>query len=363
MSLMPNAIIGVLSWDYLQPKGGMGRSLQWIVQALRRDGLSVRAVAPCVDHQCDISFLSWTRRYGGHVLFSFLLPFALARHIRRAGITQMLCPIGPGGIFWFCHPPVPTIAIVYHSYWQQAALVPGQRWKKLFCLLERRSLSFCSDIFCFSIDTKHALVDAYGLDPTHIIVLPHAVSFPEHRFPAKQSMLCVCVARLEARKGVEVLLRAWPTIVQHVPHARLIVVGDGVLQHSIDRCIRATVGAERRSHVSQETLHALLQEAQIAFFPAYLEGFGLACAEAMIAGCAVIASDVDGLRRFIQQGENGMLVAAGDTHALAAAAIHLLQHPHVAQQMGERAMKHIRTVVNPLDADRAVCHAVRSLFA
>lgn len=363
MSLTPSSTIGLLAWDYGRPKGGMGRSLQGIVDTLRRGGFPIRVLAPYSEDRKTASFLRFTHRFGGHLLFSLLLPFVLSRRVQHDHIHHLLVPVGPGGIFLVRRPPVPTVAIVYHSYAQQAALVPGQWWKRIFQPFEARTLSFSNHIICFSDDTKKALMHVYAMPSSSITVLPHAVSMDSAHHLQRDPLLCVCVARLEARKGVDVLLRAWPAIMQRVPDAQLVIVGDGVQRKKIDRLIAQTTGVQRQTNLSSEALQTLLQRAHIAFCPAYLEGFGLACAEAMAAGCTVITSDVDGLRQLIAQGQTGILVPAGDSEALAYATIGVFTNPEISIQLGACAKKSIQTLGDPDSASSKLCECIHSLFA
>lgn len=363
MSSTPNLRIGLLSWDYGRPKGGMGRALQQVAAALRHDEISVHTLTPYPDETDERSLLRFTHQFGGQILFSLLLPFILAATIRNQRLQGLLLPVGPGGVLLFRRPSVPAIAIVYHTYLQQYQLVPGQSWKRIFCPWERRTLSLCHQIICYSEDTKTALMNEYGIDQGKITVLPFPVETPEPSSISRDPYLCICVARLEARKGVDVVLHAWPTIVQQIPHARLIVVGDGVQRTMVDRLIASTTGVERRSGISQYEMQDLLARASVAFCPAYLEGFGCACAEAMAAGCMVIASDADGLRQLITQGKNGILVPAGDSESLAAATIGLLAHVDASRTMADLARESMRSMHDPVAANSALCAAVRSGFA
>ncbi len=359
MSLTPNPTIGLLTWDYGRPKGGMGRASLHMVEALRQGGMNVCVLAPSAVDTSDDPLFSYTQSIGGHILFSLLLPLFLRRSIKKNHIGQLLVSAGPGGVLLLRRPPVPAVAIVHHSYVQQCQSVPDQRWKRLFVPFERRTLSFCQSIICFSDDTKHALVDGYMIDSEKITVIPHAIDLPAASSAPREAGLCVCVARLEERKGVSVILDAWTAIAKKFPLARLVIVGDGVQRTTIDRMIAELPRVERRSNLSKAELDALLLRASIAFCPAYLEGFGLACAEAMAAGCAVIASDVDGLRRLIVQGESGLLVPAGDSTAFAQATIGMLSDSNICQRFGSNARERIRRLCDPVRADAALCAAVR----
>ncbi len=325
--------VGLISWDFALRKGGMGRSLAWIASALREGGIVVRVGSPVVG-DTERALLPVTRCIGGHLLFSLLLPPVLRRWIARNGVNRLLLPVGPGGVLLWGRPPMPFDAVVYHTYLQQWRAVPGQRWKRVFVPLERRMLRRAERIFCFCEDTARVLRENMGIAGEKVRVLPHAVAWKgegceggqESKKREKgQKGLCVCIARLEERKGVRVLLKAWKIVVQHVPDARLVIVGRGKQARCIDRLI-ATVGpsVRRVPHLPQTELQALVLQAAIALCPAYLEGFGLAAAEAMAAGTAVIASDVDGLRSLIVHEHTGLLVPAGDAPSLSAAIVRLL---------------------------------------
>lgn len=379
-------VIGLLSWDFCEPKGGLGRSLQWLVSVLRDGGLIVRVGAP---HPgvADIPLLSFTRHMGGHLLYSLLLPIVCHRWIRRMRIDRCLLPVGPGGVLLLRLPSTPYDGLVYHTYLQQARFVPGQRWKRIFLPLERRTLRGAHRLFCFCDDTARVLRSDYGISDQRICVLPHAVgriteqkkrnsircntphaSSPIHlvdavhlqHFLATPDHLCLCVARLEARKGVQVLMHAWSRVLRAVPDATLIIVGSGMQARRIDRMIAALYAptVRRIACVSSEEMDLLLHTAQVAVCPSYLEGFGLAAAEAMIAGLAVVASDADGLRGLIDHGRTGLLVAPGDHGALADGLIRLLSDESLRQHVAHTARKAADARFNPDMAARTVVHTM-----
>ncbi len=332
----PRQKIGIVSWDFDPPKGGLGRSLQWMALALRDGGWEVvigsSALLP-----------SSLRRFG-HVLFSLLLPFVLPRWIRRYGITSILVPTGPGGIFLLRIPKgVQIIAISPHTYDQQSRLVPGQQWKKIFTGLERRTLAAAHHVLCFSDDTKNALRDSYALSAQNIFLLPHAVQSAD--VPAeKEKGLCLCVARLEARKGVGLLLEAWPHVLRDCPDAHLVIVGQGIGAPAVDRTIERIGSSVRRiASLPQEELHRLFHRAEVFVCPSYLEGFGLAAAEAMAAGMPVVAMDTEGLRCLVQHEKTGLLFPLGEAKKIADATIRLLQDDTLRRRLSEAALLRTRS--------------------
>jgi len=357
MSLQTESI-GLLSWDYARPKGGMGRALMQTVELLRAQGKAVHVASP----QTEKPLLGFTERTGGHLLFSLLLPFVLRRWIRRESVSLLLLPVGPGGVFLLRSPGISAAAIVYHTYKQQSDAVPGQAWKKIFIPFERLTLRRCTSIICYSADTQRVLQEYYHVPAERISLCAHLLDTQnwkgaEERIPG----LCICVARLEARKGVDVLLRAWPEVLHSVPHARLDIIGSGIQAPAIDAAIAALGGTVKRTATLPLTeLQQRVGQAQVALCPAYLEGYGLAAAEAMAAGCCTIAADSDGLRSLITHEVNGLLVPCGNAHALARAIIRALQDGECSFRMGKAARMHIEHVCNPSRAAQELMDAVEA---
>lgn len=354
MSSTPETV-GILSWDYMRPKGGMGVSLRMIAEQLREGGVAVRSLSPSPDDQGDL-LLRFTRSVGGHLLFSLFLPLRLGAILRRASVQLLLLPVGPGGVFLLRRPAVPVVAIAYHTYRQQARAVPGERWKRLFIPLERRTLRMAERVLCFCEDTHRVLTREYGL--TRVTLLPHAVP-PREPAPYKRSGEVVCVARLEPRKGLFVLLEAWPRVRARVPHARLTVVGRGADEAAVDRFIARLEGVSRVSDLTRSVLDDLVARAEVAVCPAYLEGFGLAAAEAMASGTAVVASDVDGLRSLVEHERTGLLVPAGDADALVEAIVRVLTDDALRDRLSSDGRERMRRMYDPAVAARAIVDVVR----
>ena len=71
------------------------------------------------------------------------------------------------------------------------------------------------------------------------------------------------------------------------------------------------------------------------------EGIPNALTEAMAAGLPCISTDVSpgGARLLIEDGKNGIIVPCGDKDEMANAIIYILEHPRIADQMGNEAKK------------------------
>lgn len=349
----PEPVIGIVSADYHPPKGGLGRALQEMADTLRARGRTVRILSQPAS--------AWGR-HAGHLGFSALLPFRLRRWTREEGIGLLLYPVGPGGIFL---PHVPssclTVAIVYHTYAQQARLVPGQSWKCLFLPWERASLRRARRVLCYAEDTRQALTDIYHLDVRTVHLLPQIFSlafWSEKSAEPRRPLHCVCVARLEARKGVETVVRAWSLVRSMLPSATLTIVGSGIQASRIDSYIAGDPSIRRISGLESAELRTELRTASLALCPAYLEGFGLAAAEAMATGTPVIASDAEGLRSLLAHDRTGWLVPARDAEAWAAAIVRLLSDSALRERLAAAAAADIASRLERGAAEEALLAAL-----
>lgn len=138
------------------------------------------------------------------------------------------------------------------------------------------------------------------------------------------------VGRLELEKGHPTLLEAWPMVLDRVPGAYLLIVGEGSRQDAL-RQIAREQGIER--HViftgRRDDIPAVTAALDVAVLPSYREAQGLTILEAMAMSRPVVASNVGGIPEMVEDGVTGLLVPPHDPPALAAAITRLLlDHPY-----------------------------------
>ena len=147
------------------------------------------------------------------------------------------------------------------------------------------------------------------------------------------------VGRLEKRKGLEHLLRAWPLVRRTMPNARLLVVGGGRRLEGYRRWVRAHGWSDVHfiGHVSPEDLVRYYQTSDVFCAPSTgQESFGIVLLEAMAAGRPIVASRIPGYAEVLDDGAEGLLVEPRSSAALAAALIRLLGDAGLRRAMGDR---------------------------
>ncbi len=137
-------------------------------------------------------------------------------------------------------------------------------------------------------------------------------------------VLAVC--RLEAQKGVDVAVRALPTIRERHPETQLVVLGEGPQRSELER-LAGSLDVPVHLPGRVPDVGAWLRRADLLVHPARWEGFGLALLEAMLAGLPVVATNVSSIPEIVVDGETGLLVPSDDATALAGAVTRVLDDP------------------------------------
>jgi glycosyltransferase involved in cell wall biosynthesis len=170
--------------------------------------------------------------------------------------------------------------------------------------------------------------------PEAKIRVVHNAPLQSPRLPALSSIpvasiehpAIVTVCGMNHRKGVADLISAFEQAALEIPDAHLYLVGDGpekgVFQQQANAC-------HCRNRISFEGFHdspqSYMQAADIFVLASRREAFGLVLVEARQVGCAIIASDVDGIPEALDYGAAGILFPPANIPVLAGHLIRLLK--------------------------------------
>lgn len=145
------------------------------------------------------------------------------------------------------------------------------------------------------------------------------------------------VGRLDSEKGHITLVQAMPMIIEQVPKACLVLVGDGPeLQFLTEMAVSYGVEDRVKFVGHQVDINPWLGLFDLFVLPSLTEAFGLAVAEAMTFSLPVIASEIEGLREIVIHQQSGVLVPPQNPAALALAVRELFQNPQRACQLGKQ---------------------------
>jgi phosphatidylinositol alpha-1,6-mannosyltransferase len=162
--------------------------------------------------------------------------------------------------------------------------------------------------------------------------------------------LVVCVSRLVARKGQDVLIEAMPAIRERVPEARLLLVGGGPEEGRLRQLARAAPDGAVvfAGQVSEEDLPRYYAVGDVFAMPCRtrlrgleVEGWGNVFIEAAACGKPVVVGDSGGAREALVDGETGVLVDGRRVDEVATAVADLLADPSRARAMGEAGRERV----------------------
>ena len=188
--------------------------------------------------------------------------------------------------------------------------------------------------------TEAARESAARWFPGDYDLIPNGVLIPPEADPAGREERIVFVGRHDPRKGMAVLLRAWPQI-RARSGVRLRIVGADPLmvrllltRNSVDGD-----GIDTLGFLSQEALTEELLVAKALAAPSLGgESFGMVLTRAFACATPVVASDISGYRD-VMTDETGVLVPPGDPGALADAVTGLLADEPRREASGAAARK------------------------
>ena len=152
------------------------------------------------------------------------------------------------------------------------------------------------------------------------------------------------VGRAVREKGLWVLLSAWQRSGLRPPRAALLLAGED-LASALD----GEAGVHVLGAAGAEQLRGIYAAADVLVVPSvrtrtFREPWGLVVNEAMNGALPVIASDAVGAAAggLVRDGENGLIVPAGDAGALAAALVRLAGAPELRRAMGRAGARAVR---------------------
>jgi phosphatidylinositol alpha-mannosyltransferase len=185
--------------------------------------------------------------------------------------------------------------------------------------------------------------DALGVPLADFRVVPNGVDvdafaratpIPELRDPERPLLLFV--GRLEPRKGLDVLIRAYLRLRAARPRLRLCVVGEGPERQRCQQMVPPSIRPDVLFVGAVDEADKARYHASADVFVAPNTGgesFGIVLLEAMAAGVPVVASDIPGFRSVLKDGRQGRLVPANDAFALADALGPLLSNDRLRAAM------------------------------
>lgn len=224
-------------------------------------------------------------------------------------------------------------------------------WAERFGLF-RIVLTLCfqlsSRVAAVSTAMAHRLQSRWPRWRHKIQTIPNGVSRAYFSIPAKDlsmnsdEFVFASVGNLIPGKQVDLTIRAFQRLAQSGRSARLVIAGDGPCGPALRRLVQR-YGLNREIEflgaIPPDRVARLMRRAHALVLASAREGRPTIVMEAMAAGVAVIASDIDGVRELIVPGRTGLLFHVGDIEALVAHMAALMDQPARTRQIAKQARR------------------------
>jgi phosphatidyl-myo-inositol dimannoside synthase len=353
---------------------GSARLLQDIVEHLRASGHHVEVLTLNYATLGDTKEFDHSQSYRIHRISSWRIKggSSIAMMFRMLMLSAgrkfdvVLCGFGS---------PTPILARVvcamtrvpYAVYAHGEDLIAAraaQQRGALSSALKAASVVMCNSSFTageaewFGVTRDRILTISPGIDPVpYLGVSTEDVEALRSRFNLIGKTILLTLARLQVRKGHDMVVRSLPAIVASVPNVHYLVVGKGdparlvTIASELGVCDRLTV----IDYVPTESLPALFALCDVyvmvsRFDPETreVEGFGIVYLEAAACGKPSVAGNQGGCPDAVTDQQTGIIVDPTDVLAIEHAVIRLLSNEEESRRMGlagrERVFKEFRKI-------------------
>lgn len=172
------------------------------------------------------------------------------------------------------------------------------------------------------------------------------------------------VGRFLEQKNHAGLLTIFQRVLDRVPNARLLLVGDGLLRPTLEQRIAAAGLADRvRLLGLRDDVPALMSWSDVFVFPSLYEGFGLVAVEAAAAGLPVVGSRIPGLTEAVRDGENGLLHDVNDLDTMADSVVEIVTQPEKARRFAEAGRAWVESTFSVQASARRLLDSYREVLS
>ncbi|MDQ7907895.1 glycosyltransferase family 4 protein [Phytohabitans sp. ZYX-F-186] len=247
----------------------------------------------------------------------------------------------------------PVVATFHTAMTRSRAMAAAQGLLQL--VLERITARIAVSALARKVQVEHVGGGAVEI-PNGVAVAKFAGAAPLPGWPGEGGAVGFLGRFTEPRKGFGLLRTAYADLAATRPGLRLLVAGPGEREELLDGLPAELHGrVTYLGKVSEEDKARMLRSVDVYVAPnTGGESFGMILTEAMAAGTAIVASDLDAFRRVLDGGRAGVLFPVGDAAALGARVGELLDDPARRSALAAAAREVVTEFDWPVIAERVL---------
>lgn len=245
--------------------------------------------------------------------------------------------------------------LLMHRHWPLAA-AHGRRAVRSWIASEREVYRCAAHIFTMSDWARDSVIADYEIDADKVTTTGVGANLiaAEEAVSRQTAPVALFVAKVFGSKGGPTLLEAWAKVRRDVPGAQLWIVGtpDG---HRVENDITW------HGRIDADALRALYRNASVFVLPTTYDRSPHVLREALGHGLPCVTTNVGAIPEIVRDGVDSVVVAPGDSAALAHALARLLAEPETARSMGAAGRERVLSEVTwARVAERMAPHIVRA---
>jgi glycosyltransferase involved in cell wall biosynthesis len=290
-------------------------------------------------------------------LFYLRLPFRIARELRAFGAEAVIAQSPYEGLAALAGRALARshakVIVEIHGDWHTATRLYGSPLRATLAPLADRAATLAvrrADAVRTVSEFTAGLVRAVGVEPVAVFhTYTEIGAFVAHDpVPLPGQARLAFVGVLERYKNIDGLADAWRLAAPRLPGVTLELVGNGRRVAVVEQLLADVPG--------QTVWHPRLEPAEVAslldrswalVLPSFSEGLPRVAIESLARGRPVVGSRAGGIPDAIVDGDNGLLVPAGDARALADALVRLAGDRSLAEQLAARARPSAEGLLEP----------------
>jgi lipopolysaccharide/colanic/teichoic acid biosynthesis glycosyltransferase/glycosyltransferase involved in cell wall biosynthesis len=250
--------------------------------------------------------------------------------------------------------------IVINTVWAFYFHDQTPQWKRKPMIWAERLLDHLTDLEFFAVNEdavtavkericsqEKTVIIGTGINTKRFANLPSSSSSKASFGFHDQDKVIGFVGRLVAEKGLLELADVMKGVVESVPNAKLLVVGDA-LKSDRDQTAKQIFLSKIRDYGIDnqcvltgvvEDIPRVMAAIDVLAHPSHRDGVGAPILEAMASGKPVVVNNIRGFRESVTQGVNGLLVPPLNPKAMAEALIAVLQNPAISHKFGNEGQR------------------------
>jgi glycosyltransferase involved in cell wall biosynthesis len=286
-------------------------------------------------------------RTGTRETFNFAAPRVLRKLDREMNFDLIVEDINKVPLFTPLYLNKPVLAVIPHLFGSTVYQETNPVFASYVYFMERPiPYVYKTAVFEVISDSTAADIVNRGVNADQVKVvhcgMDHGIYNIDPLLSKFEQKTILYVGRIKKYKSVDVIIRAMPDIRASIPGARLVIVGSGDNLADLKRLAEKLGVSENvlfTGFVTMEEKVDWMRRSHVIVNPSPKEGWGLTNIEANACGTLAVASDSDGLRDSVKDGETGLLFPYGNYSVLAEKVTNILRDTELSERLTKNSIE------------------------